>query len=171
MPHFSTVRTICIAALIAVAGCSGEQKPAGGDKPAISAGAHDHPTNGPHGGQIIELGKEEYHVEMLHDDATGTVTFYVLDSKAKTANPIDAVELVINLKHDGMPEQFKVPAQRETTDPAGKSSRFVSTDKELAADLDAKGAEAELVVTMGGTQFRGALAHDHEGEENQKHKD
>lgn len=157
----SIVRNLSVALLVAFAGCSNEQTPSGGGKPTPTADAHNHPTTGPHGGQLIELGKEEYHVEMLHDDASGTVTFYVLDGTAKKATPIDAVELVINLKHDGKPEQFKVAAQRDPADPDGKSSRFVSTDKELAEDLDAKGSEAELVVTIGGNQFRGSLAHDH----------
>src|SRR6185436_6355616 len=30
--------------------------------------AHDHAHAGPHGGQIIEIGEEEYHAEMTHAD-------------------------------------------------------------------------------------------------------
>ena len=155
---FSIVLNLSTALLVAITGCSAEQTPSGGGTPAATADVHDHPTTGPHGGQLIELGKEEYHVEMLHDDAGGTVTFHILDGTAKKATPIDAVELVVNLKHDGKPEQFKVAAQRDPADPDGKSSRFVSTD------LDAKGTEPELVVTIGGNQFRGSLAHDHDGD-------
>jgi len=144
------------AALVGAAGCG--KVPV---KPTGSAAVHNHPAKGPHGGSLIELGKEEYHVEMLHDDATHTVTFYVLDASATKAVPIDATEVVVNLKHGGKPEQFKVAAKADTTDLAGKSSRFVSTDKELAEDLDAEGADAELVITIGATQFRGKIAHTH----------
>jgi hypothetical protein len=147
------------AALVGLAGCDGPQR-----KPDGSAAVHNHPTKGPHGGALIELGSEEYHVEMVHDDAAGTVTFYVLDSKAEKAVPISAAEVVVNLKHAGKPEQFKVPAQADTGDPAGKSSRFVSKDKELAEDLDAEGADAELVLSIDDKPFRGKIAHHHEGE-------
>jgi hypothetical protein len=135
----------------------------GGCGPTVEkkADTHNHPTKGPHGGGLIELGNEEYHAEMIHDDAAGTVTFYVLDGSAKKQVPIDATEVVVNLKHAGKPEQFKIPAAADTGDPAGKSSRFVSKDKELAEDLDAKDNDAELVLTIGATQFRGKLAHDH----------
>jgi hypothetical protein len=146
-----------IAATAGLAGCdNGPQRQAGG-----TAAVHDHPTKGPHGGSLIELGNEEYHVEMLHDDASGTVTFFVLDGSAKKAVPIEATEVLVNLKHDGKPEQFKVPAKTDAGETA-KSSRFVAADKELAEDLDREGADAELVLTIDGKQFRGKIAHDHE---------
>jgi hypothetical protein len=152
---------VCLAlsALVGLAGCDGPQR-----KPDGSAAVHNHPTKGPHGGALIELGNEEYHVEMVHDDAAGVVTFHVLDGTAKKAVPIAATEVVVNLKHDGKPEQFKVPAKADAGDPAGQSSRFVSTDKELAEDLDHEGADAELVLTIDNKPFRGKLAHDHAGE-------
>ena len=152
-----------LSAIVGLSGCGGEKKPEAG-KPGAKAEEHAHPTKGPHGGQLIELGKEEYHVEMVHDDAAGVVTFYVLDGEAKKAVPIPATELLVNLKHDGKPEQFKVPAQADTGDPAGQSSRFVSKDKELAEDLDAEGSDAELVLSINNKPFRGKLAHDHAGE-------
>ena len=124
-------------------------------------GGHDHPDKGPHGGSLIELGKEEYHAELIHDEAGGTVTIYVLDSSAKAAVSIAAKEVTINLKHDGKGEQFTLAAQPQESDAKGKSSRFVSKDKELASDLDAKGAEARLVIDINGTSFTGDLHHDH----------
>ncbi len=76
--------------------------------PPATVDVHSHPTEGPHHGTLIELGKEEYHAELVHDDKM--VTIYILDSAAKTAVPIDSLELVINLVHDGKPEQFKLAA-------------------------------------------------------------
>ncbi len=46
------------------------------------------------------------------------MTIYILDSAAKTAVPIDAQELVINLVHDGKPEQFKLAASPDAGDPS-----------------------------------------------------
>lgn len=157
------VLAVSASAMLGIVGCGGE-KPSGGTTAGAKADQHAHPSKGPHGGPLIELGKEEYHVEMVHDDAAGVVTFYVLDGKAEKAVPIPAIEVIVNLKHDGKPEQFKIPAQADTKDPAGNSSRFVSNDKELAEDLDHEGADAELVISIGDKQYRGKLAHDHEGE-------
>ncbi len=66
--------------------------------------AHEHPAEGPHGGHLVELAepgkesKEEYHAEWLHDDATGKVTVYILDGKAKVTVPIAADTVVIKVK-------------------------------------------------------------------------
>ena len=71
--------------------------------------------------------------------------------------------MLVNLKHDGKGEQFKLTASPDKDDPAGKSSRFVSDDAELSEDLDATGAEARLVVMIDGKSYSGNLQHDHAG--------
>lgn len=124
---------------------------------------HAHATEGPHGGDLIELGEEEYHAELVHDDKAGTVTIYILDAHAEAAVPVDAAELVINLKHDGKAEQFKLPASPDASDPQGNSSRFDSNDAELCAelceDLAHEGAEPQLVAMINGKQYRGSIEH------------
>ena len=67
-------------------GCQPAATPPAPTAPAASAHEHDehaHAHEGPHHGSIVELGNEEYHAEIVHDDATGTVTVYLLDSSAK----------------------------------------------------------------------------------------
>jgi hypothetical protein len=123
---------------------------------------HQHPTEGRYGGTLIELGNEEYHAELVHDEKTGTVTIYILDAHAEFAVPIDATELTINLKHDGQAEQFKLAASPIAGDAPGKSSRFVSSDAELLDDLAHERADPQLVVTISGKQYRGKLDHVHE---------
>ncbi len=159
-----TTITLC-ASLLTTIGCSQSEDGAVGTPPPKTVDAHDHPSEGPHHGGLIELGNEEYHAELVHDDAAGTVTVYLLNSAAKTAVATEASELLINLSHDGNAEQFKLVASPEADDPVGKSSRFTSTDSELAEDLDHEGAEAQLVVTIGGKQFRGKIAHDRDHDE------
>jgi len=156
--------------LMIFAGCGGgdpsdTSSTAGSHDDHDDHGDHDHPSEGPHHGGLIELGNEEYHAELVHDDDAGTVTIYLLGSSAKSAVPIEATELLINLSHDGEAEQFTLAASPDAGDPAGKSSRFVSTDEELAEDLDHEGADAQLVVTIGGKQYRGEISHDHDEEE------
>ncbi len=149
--------SLLVACSVLVAGCNPDPPKPVGEKPS----EHEHAEKGPHGGALIELGDETYHVELVHDDRAGEVTFYVLDSTAKKAVPIDAADVTVNLKLAGGPKQFKVASKADPADPTGKSSRFFSADKELAEGLDAEGADAQLVLTIDGKQFRGAIAHEH----------
>jgi hypothetical protein len=157
--HFLRSRfvfTVAAGALFA-AGCGSDPPKPAGEKQS----EHEHASAGPHGGALIELGDETYHVELVHDDRAGEITFYVLDGSAKKAVPIDAADVSVNLKLAGQPKQFKVAAKADAGDSAGKSSRFFSADKELAEGLDAAGADAQLVLTIDGKQFRGAIAREH----------
>lgn len=160
-----------------IIGCGDSQKkqsetstqPVANAPPATVETGHDHahPTEGPHHGNLIELGNEQYHAELIHDDASGTLTVYILDAAAKIAVPITAPELTINITHDGQGEQHKILAKAEKSDPAGKSSRFVSEDKELMEELDHEDATAQLVVNVEGTQLRGAIEHSHEHDDHE----
>ncbi|MCA9010090.1 MAG: hypothetical protein KDB01_10110 [Planctomycetaceae bacterium] len=126
---------------------------------------HAHPSEGPHHGDLVELGNEEFHAEVVHAEG-GVVSVYILDSVAKAAVPIDATELTINIAHDGHAEQFKLPADRDASDPDSKSSRFSLKDEELASDLDSHDATARLVVTISGKSYSGKIAHSHGAEHN-----
>ena len=126
-----------------------------------------HPTEGPHGGGLIELGDEEYHAELIHDPSppvggAGTVTIYLLNDHADEAAPIDAADLTVVVTHDGNRESFKLAADPDAGDPAGKSSRFVSSDAELAGRLDREGGTAKLMVKIAGRSYSGDVAHDHD---------
>ncbi|MCA9082805.1 MAG: hypothetical protein KDA81_02060 [Planctomycetaceae bacterium] len=163
-------------------GCQEESGTATGSMPSselppdtLSDHDHDHahPTEGPHHGDLVELGNEEYHAEIVHDDQSGSVTVYILDGSATKMVPIDAKQATINLVHDGQPEQFVLNASPDTADPEGKASRFVSDDKELSTDLDREGAEPKLVVEINGKSYRGEIQHSHEGHDhdhNHKHE-
>ncbi len=154
-----------------VAGCSNDNS-AGPETagPPNTMDAHDdhaghaHPSEGPHHGDLIELGNEEYHAEILHDESAGTVTIYVLNGAATEQVPIDATEVTINTKHDGKPEQFTLAASPDANDPQGQASRFVSNDEELAHHLDEEGAEPRLVLSINGKSYRGTVSHDHDHE-------
>ncbi|MEO8269211.1 MAG: hypothetical protein ABI557_05795 [Aureliella sp.] len=135
--------------------------------PAPGEHVHAHASEGPHHGTLVELGSEEYHVEVTHD--ASTVTLYVLDSSAKQAVPIDASDVTINVVHDGRPEQFKLTASPDAGDPAGKSSRFTLADAELVGHLDEESAAPKLSLTIDGTPYRGEIEHEHEGHDHSDH--
>jgi len=121
------------------------------------ADPHNHPTEGPHHGSLVELGNDAYHAEVVHDDVAGTVTIHILDSAATNPVAIAATSLLVNMTHDGTPEQFELTAAADAGDPEGKASRFVSSDAHLAEELDHGHATAQLVVDIDGTQFRGEI--------------
>ena len=134
-------------------------------------GAHDehaHPSEGPHHGDLVELGNEDFHAEVIHGEG-GSVSIFILDSAATAAVPIDATELTINITHGGNAEQFKLLADRDASDPEGKASHFSLKNEELAKDLDDHDAAAKLVVMIDGKSYSGKIEHDHDADH--KHDD
>ena len=124
--------------------------------------AHAHPTEGPHRGSLIELGKEDFHAEMVHDHAANAVTIYILDGAAHDAVPIDAKQVTLNLLVTGKPQQFQLAARPQPTDPEGKSSAFGCTSEQMCRVLDAKGTTGRLNVEIAGKMFVGKLGgHTH----------
>ena len=162
----NAVTCLILAAAISISGCGNSGNQAKSDKASDAtsqaAGEHSHPTEGPHHGSLIELGDEEYHGELVHDDKAGTVTIYLLDSSAREAVAVELSEVHINASHDGQSEQFALAARPMPEDPEGKSSRFVSEDSELAEHLDEEGADARLVLKISGKSYNAAISHDHD---------
>jgi hypothetical protein len=161
-----------LLALITV-GCQEAAEPTGGSSAPVSelppgtmddhsGHAHAHPSEGPHHGDLVELGNEEFHAEVVHDEDHGTLEIYILDGDAAKQVANDATELTINVTHDGQPEQFTLVAKPDDGDESGKSSRFVSEDNELAAHLHEEGTNPRMVVKINGKSYRGEITHDHD---------
>jgi hypothetical protein len=122
---------------------------------------HVHAEKGPHGGMLIELGNEEFHAELLHNEVTNLVTIYLLDGSAKNPVAIEAPQISVNVRLGDAGQQFFLTAESADGDPAGTSSRFTSQEAALAEALHHDDAQSQLVLTIQGKQFRGAIAHDH----------
>ena len=127
--------------------------------------AHDHPEVGPHKGHLIELGAGEYHGELTHDDATKTVTIYLLGPDATTAIAIPDAEITLNLVVAGEPMQVKLAAAKQEGDADGKASKFTIVDEKVLEALEAPKTAGQLVVTIDGKQVSGPVAHDAHGHE------
>lgn len=137
-----------------------------GGMPALQAAAgdqaHAHPKEGPHHGSLIELGKEAYHAELVHDDTTDTVTVYLLDADAENAVAIPSKPIVLNLRVAGKPRQFTLPATPQEGDAEGTASTFAITSKPLCQALDTHGATGRLNVTIEGKVYVGTVGgHTH----------
>lgn len=158
---------LLLTAVIGLFGCSGESSPAPGSGTPVSDSGdkegegHDHAADhvevGPHHGHLIELGEGEYHAELTHDDATKTVTVYLLDKGAKSPVAIPDPEIVLNLTVDGKPLQAKLTANPQAGDPEGQSSRFSITDETVLEVHDAPKTTGRLNVTIYGKTYMGTV--------------
>lgn len=128
---------------------------------AAPPAAHAHPEHGPHNGDLIELGKEEFHLELVHDEKAGVVAFYVLDSSAKKAVPIPAKDIAVNIKMAGKGKQYKIAPLPLQGDPKDNFTCYATKDKELIDTLEKHGIEASVMITIGGKQYLGKIEHHH----------
>jgi len=125
--------------------------------------AHNHSDVGPHGGQLIELGQEDYHGELVHVEGEQRVTIYILDSQAKQVVPVSQPELLLNIVTAGSPRQFKLTAATEPSKTGEKVSCFQVEDQELCDALHMADARGRLAVRVDGKQYVGDVVHhDHD---------
>ncbi len=161
--HSSLLLSLLAVGLFVLAGCTGGDQVVSPDIEKGTEGkydAHAHGHHGPHDGDVIELGDEMYHAELVH--AGDTVTIYILDGEVKNAIPIDAEELMINLIADGKPKQFKLAAKPQEKDPEGKSSRFELVDGTLLHAIEEEGAKPRLSFNIGDKAINAEFAlHGH----------
>lgn len=142
-----TALTVLVAA--AFGACSGDhdhdQKPAAG---AHAGEAHAH---GPHGGHVLELGSAHaVHLEVVHDDSTGTLTIYVLGTDAKTAlAATKPPELKLNTSSG--------PKVLATKAKDASNTVFTVTDDALKG----KEPEGRISIEVDGKTYNPDLEHHH----------
>jgi hypothetical protein len=127
--------------------------------PPMLDDVHGHSEHGPHGGELIELGKEAFHIEFVH--GPDGVAFYVLDGAVAESVAIESKTLTVSLKNAGTVKSFQLAADPQADDGEGKSSRFVSLEPELVQTMNDE-AEGAVVVQIQGKSYTGKIAHDHD---------
>lgn len=170
-PVLAAWATILTVALLVVAGCGG---PVAEPATAHDNDEHDHGDEGPHGGHIIELGTEDHHAELTHDEDSHRVGIYVLGDDAKTAVPIGAESVTINVSVDGQPSQYVLPAAPQAGESAGKSSYFELESESLhvvvSGESETPNTQARLSLTINGKPYRGTLEHGHGPDNEHEHE-
>lgn len=155
------------ATVLLLGGCSkGNDKTAGDDHDDHHHHHHgEHPSVGPHKGQILEWGDHKYHVEITFQRDQQQTTIYILDHDVKNPQPVAIASP--QLKLDGVDRliDFKpLPLEGESTE---KSSRYVATDPALASAEKFSGVvSGNIDGTQYFEQFKEADAKDadaHEG--------
>ncbi len=142
MPKSSSLKCVALGLVLTFAACAWAEDH-----------GHDHPK-APHGGVLLEVGKEEAHLEVVHDEKAGKVTLYVLGKDAKTPVAIAAAPK-LNLKLEAGPKQFETKAV-EPKD--GAASQFEATDDALKVH----GLTGRVALTIGEKKYNVELKHDHD---------
>ena len=125
--------------------------------------AHDHTA--PHGGHLVELGRNhEYHAELVDDHDAGSLTVYILDGDMKPL-AIEQESITLVLTANDQTQTFTLNGADAEGTPA-----FRANDAELMKMLDAEGASGKLRVTVDGKPFSGTFSHGaHDGHEGHSH--
>ncbi|MDX1945002.1 MAG: hypothetical protein SFU86_06315 [Pirellulaceae bacterium] len=159
--HFAQTLLLVATALFAY-GCtsSTSNKPPEGEHDHGHEHGHDHGHDhdhshaaAPHGGHVLVVGKEDYHLEWTHTD-DGKVTVYVLDAAMKDTVPIPAEKLVIATKVGDKESSFELLAVDRTPD-MPLSAKFEIVDKQLLGVLESLSEKvtAKVDVTINGKPF------------------
>jgi hypothetical protein len=125
-----------------------------------AAAGHQHPTAGPHGGALLELGREEFHAELLFDEEHDQITICLLDSSAAKPVAIEVPFLRINVKAGNKPRQYKLtPIYAEGLEPVGATDCYAIVSPQLIRDLHTKGHVAKLSVMIGRKAYSAMIQH------------
>jgi hypothetical protein len=113
----------CIALVAGFCGgCSkNEKNAASGQEPV-----HKHEHHPPHGGAPVELGEEEYHVEMVLDAPAGKLQAFVLDGELENFIRIAQPSLEVDAQISGHDEKliFQPVANSATGEKVGDTSLY-----------------------------------------------
>ena len=127
-----------------------------------SATKHQHPEHGPHNGELIELGKEEFHAELVVDEAKQQMVIHLLEKDAKTSIAIESPFLTVNLLTAGKPMQIQLKATPQASDPKGLSSCFGAVSTELFTALHSAKADPKLALRIRNKAYVAKLVHSHD---------
>lgn len=103
-------------------GCSRAEK-ASAPAPEM---VHQHEHHAPHGGTPVELGEEEYHVELVLDASAGKLQAFILDGELENFVRIPEASFEIAAKLSGKEEvlTMKAVANRATGETVGDTALF-----------------------------------------------
>ncbi len=141
-----------LSALLLACACDGRNQQPGKTNPS-KAGGHHHEHVAPHGGTVIVLGDEAFHLEMIYDPAVGRVTLYVLDGHLENFIRLPAAGIVtsIALGETNRALVLTPVAQSATGETIGNTSQFGGAADWLKSSPELDGLISSIEVR--GQQF------------------
>lgn len=148
---------------------SGCQKPPPPSTGQDSLG-HDHTHEPPHGGTVVALGGEEFHLEFVLDAGTNRIQAFVLDGHMHEFVRIPAPEFEVLAKLPGTNATltFKAVTKSETGETVGNTALFEATADWLRTNRTFDAELKDLVI--GGKQYTSVPFHFPNGNENTGHQ-
>jgi hypothetical protein len=152
---------IAICSLVAaglaavVVGCAKRPEPAAEVKGPTTAAAtgHGH-KEGPHQGTIVEVGRDNYHVEIVFGKE-GLIQLYTLGKDEAAVHEVDKQSLEAYASPEpGNEVSLVFEPDPQKGDPAGKTTRFTAR---LPMDLWGKAVAITVPIHIDGTRFRFAF--------------
>ena len=136
MPRFSSCSGLLLTLTLAI-GCGDADKPAPAPvttpatatTPAKDAPKHAAHGTGPHEGAVADWGGGKFHVEFTVDHDKQEATVYVLGDDEKTATPIKAATILLNINDPKF--QVELAAAPLEGEAEGTASRFVGKHESL----------------------------------------
>lgn len=170
----------CSGALALFTGCAGQDETRTFDEKDSQASAeaehdhgHDHEhAHGPNGGHLLEVGEEQYHVEVVFDGDKRTLTAFILGPDAKTAFPIAAESIDFDMEVGDKEHEIPLAAKPLEGEKDGKSSRFVAEGKAIPESIKKESdLNGHFHLDIGENHFHVDLKHDGHGHEHGDHDD
>lgn len=174
---------VCGLGLALFVGCTSKDETRTFDDKDSKASAeaehgHDHAhAHGPNGGHLLEVGEEQYHVEVVFDGKGRSMTTYILGPDAKTAFPIDAKVIDFDLEVGDEEQEIPLAAKPLEGEKEGTSSRFVAEGKAIPESIKVESdLNGHFHLDIGEDHFHVDLehgdhaGHDHEGHDHKEEK-
>jgi hypothetical protein len=117
---------------------------------------------GAHGGIIVALGRDSYHVEAVFEKG-GVIRLYTLGKDEARVQDVESQELIGFVTPTGSSgaEQLKFAPEPQSGDGAGKTSRFVAA---LPSSLHGRSIQVTINnLQIGGERFRLGFANEKSG--------
>ena len=139
---------LTLTASLLLPGCGDKDKAPGSGGPTTPAAAHEDHT-APHGGEILELGEEEGHIELVHDAENGRATLYVFGKDLKSPQAVERPVVNLSTK-DG-------PVEVTFTAVDARPDGTATTWKAEHAGFKAEPLDGSLKIKIGAKSFNSPL--------------
>lgn len=135
---------LTVALTVVFSGC-GEHRSV---RPTAAAPAHKHEHVAPHGGTAVELGRDEFHLELVADLVAGRLTAYLLDGELEQfiRVPAPAFQVIAIVGGAERTLTFNAVSNPATGEMAGDTSQFEATAGWLKATTNFDATLKELTI-------------------------
>lgn len=149
--RFPLLLALAGAAVLFV-GCDSHDHTAG---QASGGGGGGHHHESAHGGVAVELGDHQFHLDFLHEPASGTLTAWVMDAHAENfvRVPLPSFDVTVSTGSTNQVVTLAAVANASTGEKVGETSQFRGVSPVLQGITNFTGTVREVEIR--GAKFSG----------------